>query len=60
MIPTCDIRQGDWYYWNFRKAVNVRLKAIKSDVHRPEFWYCEDYDGERFCVENCDLSEDKK
>lgn len=48
------------YFWNLRSAVNVRLLAHDRDVHRPEFVYCTDKDRKQFCVEDVDLSREKK
>ncbi len=55
------IEPGRLYFWNFRSAVNWKVKAIRSDVHRPEFWYCEKCDdGAELCVHEQNLSEEPK
>lgn len=55
-----DIKMGKFYWWNFRNANNVRVIAVKRDVHRPGFVYCDDDKGNRLCVEDSDLSEEAK
>lgn len=55
------IELGKSYYWNFRTAVNVRLKAVKASEHRPAVWHCDNMEtGAETFVHEDNLSEEPK
>lgn len=51
---------SNWYFWNFRTAVNVRLQMVKRNEHKPQFIHCVTEAGKEFCVHESNLSVEPK